>query len=79
MKRIRQISLMLLLVIVIASMAADILAPGGYSTQYREVPNAAPGRHHLLGTDALGRDRMAPLFERLQGIENEKALDWLNV
>jgi peptide/nickel transport system permease protein len=59
MKRIRQVSLMLLLVIVIASMAADILAPGGYSTQYREVPNAAPGRHHLLGTDALGRDRMA--------------------
>jgi ABC-type dipeptide/oligopeptide/nickel transport system permease subunit len=59
MKRIRQVSLVLLLVIVIASMAADILAPGGYSTQYREVPNAAPGRHHLLGTDALGRDRMA--------------------
>ncbi len=59
MKRIRQVSLMLLLAIVIASMAADILAPGGYSAQYREIPNATPSRHHLLGTDALGRDRMA--------------------
>jgi peptide/nickel transport system permease protein len=59
MKRIRQVSIILLLVIVTASMAADILAPSGYATQYREVPNAAPSRHHLLGTDALGRDRMA--------------------
>jgi ABC-type dipeptide/oligopeptide/nickel transport system permease subunit len=59
MKRIRQFSVILLLVIVGASMAADLLAPGGYATQFREVPNAAPSLHHLLGTDALGRDRMA--------------------
>jgi ABC-type dipeptide/oligopeptide/nickel transport system permease subunit len=59
MKRIRQFSVILLLIIVGASMAADLLAPDGYATQFREVPNAAPSLHHLLGTDALGRDRMA--------------------
>lgn len=59
MKRVRQISIVLLLVMVGASMAADLLAPGGYSIQFREVPNAAPSLHHWLGTDALGRDRMA--------------------
>jgi 2-methylcitrate dehydratase PrpD len=33
----------------------------------------------LLLTQRLGRDRMMPLFDRLQAIENEKTLDWLNV
>ena len=33
----------------------------------------------LLLTQRLGRDTMAPLFDRLQAIENEKSLDWLNV
>jgi 2-methylcitrate dehydratase PrpD len=33
----------------------------------------------LLLTQRLGRDRMAPLFDRLQAIEEEKTLDWLNV
>src|SRR5512140_3494238 len=59
MKRIRQISVILLFLIVGASMAADLLAPGGYAAQFRDVPNASPSLHHLLGTDALGRDRMA--------------------
>jgi 2-methylcitrate dehydratase PrpD len=30
-------------------------------------------------TRRLGRDRMAALFDRLQGIESEPGLDWLNV
>jgi 2-methylcitrate dehydratase PrpD len=33
----------------------------------------------LLLTQRLGQDRMAPLFDRLQAIENEPSLDWLNV
>jgi 2-methylcitrate dehydratase PrpD len=33
----------------------------------------------LLLTQRLGRDKMMPLFDRLQAIENEKTLDWLNV
>src|SRR5580704_12937560 len=33
----------------------------------------------LLLTQHLGRDRMSPLFDRLQAIEGEKTLDWLNI
>jgi hypothetical protein len=33
----------------------------------------------LLLTQRLGRDRMIALFDRLQAIEEEKTLDWLNV
>jgi 2-methylcitrate dehydratase PrpD len=34
---------------------------------------------YLLLTKRLGSDKMEPLFDRLQHIENEKSLDWLNV
>ena len=33
----------------------------------------------LLLTQRLGPDKMIALFDRLQAIENEKTLDWLNV
>jgi len=53
-------------------------------TSFKGTPERPLGRAELrekflLLTQRLGSDRMAPLFERLQSIENEKALDWLNV
>ena len=48
-------------------------------TPERPLGRAELREKFLLLTQRLGGDRMAPLFERLQGIENEKALDWLNV
>lgn len=62
MNRVRQIAVVLLLVVVGASLAADILAPTNYAVQFREAPNSPPGRAHLLGTDALGRDRLARIL-----------------
>lgn len=60
MKRVRQISVVLLLAIVGASFAANWIAPADYATQHRdELPNAAPSKSHLLGTDDLGRDRFS--------------------
>jgi 2-methylcitrate dehydratase PrpD len=48
-------------------------------TPERPLARAELREKFLLLTRRLGDDRMAPLFERLQGIENEKTLDWLNV
>ena len=63
MKRIRQFACVLLLAIAVASLAAEILAPADYATQFRdELPNAAPTKQHWLGTDDLGRDRFSRIL-----------------
>jgi 2-methylcitrate dehydratase PrpD len=48
-------------------------------TPERPLDRDALREKFLLLTKRLGRDRMNPLFDRLQGIEGEKTLDWLNV
>ena len=48
-------------------------------TPERPLERAELREKFLLLTQRLGRDKMVPLFDRLQAIENEKNLDWLNV
>jgi 2-methylcitrate dehydratase PrpD len=48
-------------------------------TPERPLDRAELREKFLLLTQHLGRDRMSPLFDRLQAIETEKSLDWLNV
>ena len=48
-------------------------------TPERPLEHSELRKTFLLLTQRLGRDTMAPLFDRLQAIENEKSLDWLNV
>jgi peptide/nickel transport system permease protein len=36
-----------------------LFSPTGYAHQFRDIPNAAPSSAHWLGTDDLGRDRLA--------------------
>lgn len=48
-------------------------------TPERPLARAELQEKFLLLTQRLGRDRMMPLFDRLQAIEEERTLDWLNV
>jgi peptide/nickel transport system permease protein len=52
----------ILLVIFGVLLAADMVAPVSYHRQFRDEPAAAPSRAHLLGTDAVGRDRLSRLL-----------------
>jgi 2-methylcitrate dehydratase PrpD len=48
-------------------------------TPERPLERAELREKFLLLTQRLGRYKMMPLFDRLQAIEDEKTLDWLNV
>ena len=48
-------------------------------TPERPLDRAELEEKFLLLSSRLGRDKMASLFERLQAVESEKSLDWLNV
>jgi 2-methylcitrate dehydratase PrpD len=48
-------------------------------TPERPLDRSALRDKFVLLTARLGRERMASLFERLQNLDSEKSLDWLNV
>lgn len=62
MKYIRNAAAVLLVVVALISVAASLLAPYEYATQFREHANEPPSGRFLLGTDDLGRDRFSRLL-----------------
>lgn len=62
MKALRIIAVTMLVIAAIGALGAGIIAPAGYEHQFRESPDARPSSQHLLGTDDLGRDRLARLL-----------------
>jgi peptide/nickel transport system permease protein len=59
---VRKLACAFLLMVALFAAFAGQLAPAHYATQFREIPNAAPSRQHLLGTDDIGRDRFSRLI-----------------
>jgi peptide/nickel transport system permease protein len=62
MKPFRSVAYLLLGVILALSLASGFLPGLSYAQQHRELTGAVPSARFLLGTDDLGRDRMARLL-----------------
>jgi ABC-type dipeptide/oligopeptide/nickel transport system permease subunit len=58
MSWMRNLGIAFLLLVALTCALANVIAPS-YAHQFRDEADALPSRHHLLGTDDLGRDRFA--------------------
>lgn len=61
MNRTQKAALGVLAIVALAALAAGLLAPS-YSLQFRDSISAPPSSRFPLGTDDLGRDRLARLL-----------------
>ncbi len=62
MRLVQRMALSILVVVYLAALLADFIAPAHYSRQFRDTPEASPSVQFLLGTDDLGRDRFSRLL-----------------
>src|SRR5215469_4829740 len=58
----RRAAAIFLIAVFVILLLADFVAPYSFAKQFRDIPNALPSHSHLLGTDALGRDRLSRLI-----------------
>jgi ABC-type dipeptide/oligopeptide/nickel transport system permease subunit len=61
-KGLRIAAIVFLVLVAMACLLADVLAPAPYAHQFRDLPNAGCSRQRPLGTDDLGRDRFSRLL-----------------
>jgi peptide/nickel transport system permease protein len=59
---IRWIAAALLIAVSLGALLAPAIAPYAYDAQFRDSPDAPPGRQFPMGTDDIGRDRFSRLL-----------------